>query len=293
MSFASSGADLFAGTWWGGVFLSTNNGANWTSVSTGLPSNTNVGSLAVDGTNLFAGVSPGMGGTVGGVFVSSDSGASWTKESLASGVVRSLAFSGANFIAGTGDGVFLSTNDGMTWTVSDTGLTNTNVMCLANSDTNLFAGTYGGGVFLSSDNGTSWTTKSTGLTETRVMSLISYGESLFAGMVVNVWRRPLSEMITSVRDVTVQMPSEMRLDQNYPNPFNPSTTIRYALPMRTHVTLTVFNTLGQQVVTLVNESQDAGYHDVRFDGSGLASGVYFYRLQVGTYAETKKLLILR
>jgi hypothetical protein len=57
--------------------------------------------------------------------------------------------------------------------------------------------------------------------------------------------------------------------------------------------LTVFNTLGQQVATLVNAEMEAGYHEVKFDGSRLASGVYFYRLQAGTYVETKKLLLLR
>jgi hypothetical protein len=88
-------------------------------------------------------------------------------------------------------------------------------------------------------------------------------------------------------------PAKFELSQNYPNPFNPSTTIRYALASRSRVTLTVFNTLGQQVSTLVNETQDAGYHDVRFDGSGLASGVYFYRMQAGDLVQTKRLLILR
>jgi photosystem II stability/assembly factor-like uncharacterized protein len=88
-------------------------------------------------------------------------------------------------------------------------------------------------------------------------------------------------------------PGEFRLLQNYPNPFNPTTTIRYALPNRSRVTLSVFNTLGQQVATLVNDTHDAGYHEVRFDGTGLASGVYFYRFRAGEYVATKRLLLIR
>lgn len=87
-------------------------------------------------------------------------------------------------------------------------------------------------------------------------------------------------------------PARFSLWQNYPNPFNPSTTIRYGLPTRSHVTLSVYNPLGQLVAALVNGVQDAGYYDVRFNGAGLASGVYICRLIAGTYAETKKLLLL-
>jgi hypothetical protein len=103
-------------------------------------------------------------------------------------------------------------------------------------------------------------------------------------------------------------PVTFSLGQNYPNPFNPSTTIRYGLPQRSHVELTVFNTLGQQVAALVQGEEDAGYHEVRFDAGGLSSGVYFYRLQVrapayalpedsksgaGSFVETKKLIVIR
>ncbi len=88
-------------------------------------------------------------------------------------------------------------------------------------------------------------------------------------------------------------PTDYEVSQNYPNPFNPSTTIRYGLPSRAHVTLAVFNTLGQQVATLIQGEQKAGYHEVRFDGSTLPSGIYFYRIQAGTFTDTKKLLLVR
>ena len=99
--------------------------------------------------------------------------------------------------------------------------------------------------------------------------------------------------LTSVRE---DDPPDVRgflLAQNYPNPFNPSTTIRYALPHRSHVLLTVYNTLGQLVATLVNGDIAAGYRSVQFDPARLASGVYFCRMTAGTYVETKRLLLVR
>lgn len=81
--------------------------------------------------------------------------------------------------------------------------------------------------------------------------------------------------------------------QNYPNPFNPSTTIRYNLPHKSNVSLVVFNTLGQQVAVLQNGEQDAGYHEAKFDGKNISSGMYFYRMQAGDFVQTRKLLMLR
>jgi hypothetical protein len=87
--------------------------------------------------------------------------------------------------------------------------------------------------------------------------------------------------------------TDIVLSQNYPNPFNPSTTIHYALPHQSYVTLTIYDVLGQKVAELVNGVVDAGSHDVKFDGSRLASGVYFYRLQAGGFVQTKRLMSLR
>ncbi len=89
------------------------------------------------------------------------------------------------------------------------------------------------------------------------------------------------------------IPQTFTLHQNYPNPFNPSTTIRYGLPNTSQVSVVVYNTLGQHVAQLVNEQQQAGYHDVVFRGDGLASGVYFYRIQAGDFVASKKLLLLK
>ena len=83
------------------------------------------------------------------------------------------------------------------------------------------------------------------------------------------------------------------MDQNYPNPFNPSTKISYTLANKTFVTLKVFNILGKEIATLVSSEQDAGSYAVDFKGSGLQSGVYFYRIEAGNFLQTKKMLLMK
>jgi hypothetical protein len=102
-----------------------------------------------------------------------------------------------------------------------------------------------------------------------------------------------SPVTTGVAEQVNGKPREFLLMQNYPNPFNPTTTIRYGLPNRSHVLLAVFNTLGQQVAILQNGEQDAGFHEVKLDGSRLASGVYFYRIQAGEFVHISKMLLMQ
>lgn len=90
-----------------------------------------------------------------------------------------------------------------------------------------------------------------------------------------------------------QLPKEFALLQNYPNPFNPSTTIEYDLPINTRACVNVFNILGQEVATLVNEEQKAGHKSVEWNANNFASGVYFYRIQAGDFVASKKLLFLK
>ena len=97
---------------------------------------------------------------------------------------------------------------------------------------------------------------------------------------------------TAVRENEMS-PQRYFLDNNYPDPFNPTTIINYQLPVNSFVTLRIYDILGREVATLVNGRQNAGYYHATFNASNLSSGVYFYRLQAGTYSNTKKLLLLK
>jgi hypothetical protein len=367
-SFAASDTNLFAGVYGNGVFLSTDSGSSWMSVSTGL-TDLNIYALALSDTNLFAGA---IGG--GGVFRSTDKGASWTKAStgLLNKVVISLLVADTNLFAGTyNGGVFLSTDKGLSWTTASAGLTELHINALAIKDTNLyagtnsyvfcstdngtswtvassnltsgnifalavvganifmggfggvlqsynnstiwtssglhytitsfavsgtnlFAGTNGDGVFLSTDNGANWTAVNDGLTDKIVGSLTVYNSYLFAGIYWSgVWRRPLSEIITSVDRCSTNLPMHFILNQNYPNPFNPTTTISYQLPANSFTTLKVFDLLGREVATLVNEVKMAGTYTATLNASRFSSGVYFYQLKAENYLQTKKMVILK
>jgi hypothetical protein len=89
------------------------------------------------------------------------------------------------------------------------------------------------------------------------------------------------------------IPSEFRLVQNYPNPFNPATIIVFQIPEYSPVSLEVFDVTGRRVITLIDENLEAGYHEVTFDGSRLASGAYLYRMQAGDFVQTKKLMLIK
>ncbi|MCX8106095.1 MAG: T9SS type A sorting domain-containing protein [Ignavibacterium album] len=337
-SFAVSGNNIFAGTF-GGVFLSTNNGTNWVAVNNGL-SNPVILSLAISGTNIFAGANGILG--MSGLFLSTDNGSSWTviNNGLTDQVVRAIVINGSNIFIGTNGGVFLSTNNGTTWTAVNSGLTNTSIYALAISGNNLFAATNGGGVFKSTNNGSSWAAVNSGLntfalhssfavsgsnvfagtmgagifltsnqgtnwnavndgftTSFHVWSLYASDSYLFAGTGV-VFRRPLSELITSIEN-NFDIPLEFNLSQNYPNPFNPSTKISWQSPVGGLTTLRIYDVLGNEVVTLVDEYKEVGNHEIILDsrqltgGNSIASGVYFYKLQVGEFVQTRKMILTK
>ncbi|HHL72183.1 MAG TPA: T9SS type A sorting domain-containing protein [Bacteroidetes bacterium] len=104
----------------------------------------------------------------------------------------------------------------------------------------------------------------------------------------------ISGLVTSVETLDeAPIPKVFRLEQNYPNPFNPSTTIQFSLPKASPVVITLYDLLGRQMATLVDDDYQPGVYKITFDAAGLASGVYVYRIQAGAYQASRKLMLMK
>ncbi len=191
-----SGTDLFAATYYGGVFLSTNDGISWTTANTGMTIRDDK-SLAASGTHLFA-------GTSAGVFVSTNNGTNWTYADAPFPSFCKMVEIDTKLYAGTNVGVFRSTNSGTSWIALNNGLTDTVIQSLVsgpgiNGGASLFAGTSNSGVFCSIDGGKKWTAVNENLPQDAVNSMTVSDTNLFVGTGSSgVWRRSLSEITRSV-----------------------------------------------------------------------------------------------
>jgi len=324
-AFAISGSNIFAGilpssTYItvppyvvnapGGVCLSTNKGVTWSVVDSGLTnaSNTDVSALATVGNIIVAGTSDNSG-----IFRSTNNGTTWASantglftvvgDSTQYVQIHAFATIGSTIFAGTDQGIFRSTDNGASWNSASTGIPLNEfqqfpaVGCLASAGTNLFAGMNGetpGGVYLSTNSGASWTWTDSGAVGIHVTSLVASGNYVYAVSESGVWKLLLSQTgNTAVTTGNAGVAKAFALSQNYPNPFNPTTMISYQLPAASRVSLKVYDMVGRQVATLVNGQMEAGAHQVSFDASRLASGVYFYQLQAGSFVASKKLVLLK
>lgn len=301
------GADssyIFAGSLNEGIVCSIDNGDHWDPVNTGLWADTRnyivyalvAAPNASGGTNLYAGMGHQSLDYYGAVYLSKNYGSSWTDISngLPQAAVWSLAICGTSLFAGTnGSGIYRSSIDGTDWTAVNEGLSSKIVSAITVNGNSIFAGTYDGGIFQSTNNGESWAPMNEDLTDLSINALVADEINLYAGTVGGgVWKRSLSE-IAAVEPTAVEKPTQFLLAQNYPNPFNPRTTIRFSLPEAGHVSLTVYNTNGQQVAELVSQEMGAGIHSTEWNATGFAGGVYYYRLQAGNHIATRKLVLLK
>ncbi|MDQ3019998.1 MAG: T9SS type A sorting domain-containing protein [Bacteroidota bacterium] len=102
-----------------------------------------------------------------------------------------------------------------------------------------------------------------------------------------------ADVVIGINNISHYIPKDFSLSQNYPNPFNPETVISYQLAVNSFVTLKVYDVIGKEVITLVNEKKSAGKYSVEFDGSNLSSGIYFYKIESGKFVHTKRMILLK
>jgi photosystem II stability/assembly factor-like uncharacterized protein len=276
-----------------GGFLTTNRGIAWTTRS-GSPGES---PILVHNSAMYS---------TGFVEVrkSTNRGSTWT--SISSGLPATLygtqviAVNNTLFVSSNEAGVYRSTNDGASWSAANSGLSGTAlyVTSIAGNPSLLLAGTNFDGVFLSTNQGVSWIPANQGLTSTWIRWLAIRPPYAFAatdpsGGSGGVWRRLLTELVTSVDGDVESTPRIAALHQNYPNPFNPATTITFELPRQGYTVLRVHDVLARNVATLVDGVLPAGIHRHAFDASTLGSGVYFYHLEFQGSITTRKLMLLK
>lgn len=280
---------IYAGINYSGMVKSTDNGVTWDTINTGLKNSSgnipNIKVLTLMGNNVFAGTD------LDGVYRTTNGGSSWSQinKGLTDLITYQISVKDSDVYVATDDGLYKSTDMGDNWKP----IYNSFVYSFLFYDGGIFIANYND-IEESFDGGQTWKDVSDGYGASDIYSLAINDQYMFAASFAGgVWKRPLSEIITSVKNTTENTPENFSLGQNYPNPFNPSTRISYSIPAAGNVQLTVFNSLGQKVAELVDKFQQAGKHNIEFNPTNLSSGIYFYRLKAGNYAKTRKMIFLK
>jgi len=281
-SVAVSGGTIFAGKKGAGIHRTTNEGTNWT--LSGLANKT-VRAITITPTSVLAGVD-----TSGGIYRSTDSGLNWTQTNNTL-TVYCLTYLN-NVFAGTNSGIYKSTNDGISFVLL--GLNGKYTSSISVTNGNIFAGTLNEGMYYSTDGGINWTQKNEGFDgSTSVSSVHSNASVVLSGTKGrSIWRRAYSEFV-GINTISTEIPDEYSLGQNYPNPFNNGSKFKFEIANSENIKINVYDIRGREVQTLVNERLQPGTYEVRFDGSMLPSGIYFYRLNAGEFSEMRKMVLIK
>jgi photosystem II stability/assembly factor-like uncharacterized protein len=207
-----------------------------------------------------------------------------------------VSFVGVDTGTAVGDnGIILhTTNGGSTWTGQSSGtLSSFNDVCFVDTHTGTVVGP--AGVILRTTNaGETWTSQSSGTTNPLFsVSFTDADNGTAVGRAGTILRTTNGGAVFVDEDPEAFAPDGFVLDQNYPNPFNPTTKIQFTMVNRQSTIVKVYDVLGRDIATLVNEVREPGTYTVQWDASGTASGVYFCRLEAGPFVATRKLLLMR
>lgn len=287
----------------GGFYKSTNNGASFAEISNNYPFRSPCDIIVAWDSSDVVFVGDGVTGSgQAKIFKSVNGGVNWAQVySVPSSETPSLCNTvfEKNVAYSTewgGSGFYKTTNFGDNWTLAGTtGSSGWGSDVCHEDPTVVLKGSYGSPTYLSTNSGVNFSSNSiqggcgAGIIVPERGYLISMQCSGLFKM--NITYSVLTDISNSI--INSAVPTEYVLSQNFPNPFNPNTVIRYSLIENRFITLKIYDALGNEVTTLVNEKQNIGNYEVAFNASNLPSGAYFYRLEAGDISLTRKMVLLK
>lgn len=233
-----------------------------------------------------------------GIYRSSNNGVNWELPNYGlewwpgNMVIYDFAVLNSKVYAATYSGVYVSEDQGIRWNRLSNGLPSREVKSFAQWGNKLFVGINYYGVYLSEDYGASWKPFSDELDNKLINRITVNGSWLFAATEgYGLWRYPLGSLVGIKDDSSI--PQGYALEQNYPNPCNPTSKISFRLPKSTRVRLVVYDSIGREILSILDSILVAGNHEVLFDGTNLASGLYFYRLITPDFSAARKIILLK
>ncbi len=271
----------------GYITATTNGGTSWT--TTRGSSRNLYGVYVASRTRAWA------VGDAGTIITTSNTFTSWTSQSSpTSAPLRTVSFSDTlnGYIMGDNGTVLKTTDGGATWSLAQSPASTLNAMKFISANEGWVVGD-SGKIFTTTTGGAQWESQISGVTANLLgVDFLDAHNGIAIGN-GGIILTTNNGGLTGVRDPHGSLPTSITLEQNYPNPFNPATTISFAIPSRARVSLKIFDVLGREVSTIVNEELQPGSYARQWNASAFASGVYFYRFEAGSFTETKKLLLLK
>ena len=294
---ANSSGDLFAALDTDGIYRRLVSDTSWYFINSEIP-DTNVFSVCVNSNDIVFG-----GYKNGYIYRSTDNGEHW-EESLSDvkdytvEVLKSVdqyvfaILHNYNYPHQDSSLGLYSYDNGNTWNNLNVSSLGSRVNSVGFYSDLIVVGTDTSGVFLSYDFGNNWISISAGLSDKVIKGIVVHPDGLLLCGTESegIYLADLNS--TGVDDMN-NLPLVFSINQNYPNPFNPTTNIRYSIPNSENVQIKIYDLLGRELQTLVNEFKQAGTYELEFDATDISSGVYFYRIQAGDYVDTKKMVLLR
>jgi hypothetical protein len=246
-----------------------------------------------------------LAGTLHGLFKSTNGGLNWVQMDIPKESIRRIIKLGNSYFAGTiwGSGIYRSDDEGETWFL--TSMHNRDIDGLVSYGNIIIASALNdidslSGIYVSFNYGLSWKRINEGYNSNYIFISLYINSNIIYGGLDNIWTRRLSEII-AIEPISSVIPRQYYLSQNYPNPFNPTTKIKFDIAQHTRylhsrgesVALKVYDIMGREVATLVNEQLSPGTYSVDWNASSFPSGIYFYKIKSGDYTETKRMIFIK